>query len=318
MRQLIITITTMNIMMLVLGCHAPRPLAVNSAHDDIKAVFYGREIEDNHKFSKAVFAIRNTFTIFCTATAITPRILLTAAHCLDPKESTFTITSPHFNKIGVLGYIHHPDWPTYQADKDNWIAQNKTADVALLILKSPLPTDSIFTTMDFDFEVADSSIATIVGYGINEDSSYALGRRYGIIESPILRIGETRITSTPNSIILTKPTNEAASTACSGDSGGPLYVKKADDTFVQIGIVNTSDADCLARNSFLKISSVKDWLLTNIALAEEIIQNENAAPLPIESVRYFKTTEHFIFDCSLDISGRNMCQKKYKAFIQVK
>ena len=138
----------------------------------------------------------------CTATLIGPKVLLTAAHCVDDgKTVEFKYNGADVNSKPCS---HHPGY-----------ASNQTADFALC----PLPTalSGIFETINTDHKlISKGDTITLTGYGcIKSDGS---GGNDGI-----LREGKAKVTKLPSSKNFDIVATAAKGALCYGDSGGPAF-----------------------------------------------------------------------------------------------
>jgi hypothetical protein len=148
----------------------------------------------------------------CTATAVGPRAILTAAHCVDDRAVGEL-------PVGATGSVirvtcrHH-----------TLFRRTRTADFALCLAGADLPRTG------FEFISADLAVLAretpvqLVGYGCTDE-----GRRFGTLYE-----GPTYVTDNPSrGSLFTKTAGGAA--VCEGDSGGAAYVVR-EERRVIIGV----------------------------------------------------------------------------------
>lgn len=147
----------------------------------------------------------------CTGVAVTPKLIVTAAHCLDgeiKKVRVFTQEKydPLESSFATTGFELHPNYKPAQSQFKN--------DIAKLSLKDPLPsTINIHPIL---------KTATVVG------QLYRFG--FGARDKKNIR---TVITPTFRWINFVENYIELDDTfSKSGDSGGPIFVKNTSGIFI--------------------------------------------------------------------------------------
>ena len=175
----------------------------------------------------AVVALLIGGKVFCTGVLVTPNVVATAAHCVDPTppDQVFFGTKPNQKKGGTFIAVSdskvHPD---FQEDT----LENDIALVGLAS-KAPVAPLQVFTA-DFDATYIGRAIR-IVGFGAT-----------GFAEESDLRkrTGDTTITSYGDDDFRFHAT---PSQTCNGDSGGPALAK-IDDREVIVGLASSGDQNC--------------------------------------------------------------------------
>ena len=151
---------------------------------------------------------------FCTALVLSPRILLTAAHCLRPLSDM----AVHYRDaegapviIPVDAAIAHP---LYRADAIQ--ARALSIDLALIRTARPLPPRFTAASIADGGPPPVGARAIVSGYGAAREGDWSSGGR---LRSVTLAVRE------PASTVLiwaAEPSGRAAG-ACSGDSGAPIW-----------------------------------------------------------------------------------------------
>ena len=151
---------------------------------------------------------------FCSALVLSPRVLLTAAHCLRPLRDM----AVHYRDatgaaviIPIDAAIAHP---LYRADAIQ--ARVESIDLALIRTARPLPPRFAGAAIADGGPPAIGARAIVSGYGAAREGDWSSG---GELRSVTLAVRE------PASTVLiwaSDPTGRAAG-ACSGDSGAPIW-----------------------------------------------------------------------------------------------
>jgi hypothetical protein len=151
---------------------------------------------------------------FCSALVLSPRILLTAAHCLRPLRDM----AVHYRDAAGAAVIIPIDaaiaHPLYRADAIK--ARTLSIDLALIRTARPLDPRFAGAAIADGGPPAIGARAIVSGYGAASEGDWASG---GELRSVTLAVRE------PASTVLiwaADPDGRAAG-ACSGDSGAPIW-----------------------------------------------------------------------------------------------
>jgi hypothetical protein len=153
----------------------------------------------------AVVALTVQGQVFCTATLITPSVVLTAAHCLPPHTgfATQQISVRFGDGVAAGGELigAHDSW-AHPAWNDNALYD----DIGLLQMKSVAPVSPIARNA---VPLGGGEPVRLVGFGVTSEMG---------TDSGVKRMGSATVESTDAFILELTP---SPSSTCYGDSGGP-------------------------------------------------------------------------------------------------
>jgi secreted trypsin-like serine protease len=219
---------------------------------------------------------------FCTATVISKRALVTAAHCIQEFNPRSRIKSSSFIlpdtrnfiasfglKVGKEGQwtraekvIPHPDWDPMQTLSGN--PMKAPHDIGVIILESDIPADyHPVTVADTDFPLKENQTVTLVGYGVT------LSRRNN--NTGTLREVQTGLQGIDKQNQLLS-VGSWMKGACAGDSGGPMYAQDSNGKWHVVGVTSAGVEifqTCIGLdNSYTDARSHKSWL-------RQVLKNHN-------------------------------------------
>ena len=151
---------------------------------------------------------------FCTGLVLSPRILLTAAHCLRPLRDMAVYYRDAAGAAVIIPVDAAIAHPLYRADAIK--ARVESIDLALIRTARPLGARFAGAAIDDGGPPAIGAPAIVSGYGAASEGDWASG---GTLRSVTLAVRE------PASKVLiwaADPAGRAAG-ACSGDSGAPVW-----------------------------------------------------------------------------------------------
>lgn len=219
----------------------------------------------------------------CTGTVISPRVILTAAHCIEDLDAggltpadEYTVTTgfvnPHQAKgadlIRVAGTHVFPEF-------DPGIVRG---DAGVLILATPTaaPPISLATAADAGLYLGGSEVV-VAGWGLRRADSTAAPRRLRtastLIQKPSFCKQKTRPfepTYSPAKQMCTLELPARKVGDCFGDSGGPAIASRPDGSAVEIGVTSTGAPGCDTKlpNIFTRVDLVSTWALAWAAATE--------------------------------------------------
>jgi len=197
---------------------------------------------------------------FCTGALIAQRLVLTAAHCVQP-GATYKIVEygadrqPQLQDVKNVA-IH----PTFNMQA--MTAHRATADVALLQLEAPLKEKNVSALGSPQVPIVTGSHFTIAGTGVTVRGQ---GNTGGTV-----RIAGLVATGRPGSlqIRLVDPVGQGARDglgACTGDSGGPVFEDRQGGPVI-VGVVSWSTgpnnaAGCGGLTGVTPLTLYRDWIV---------------------------------------------------------
>lgn len=263
----------LSVILFLTACHGTQDSQMSNEDiflSDSTSVVGGQVVPTNHKLQQQALLFKayhsktqvNTGeaietqwkTNICTASALTPRILITAAHCYIKGAELHRVELPAGDKkvaYKALKVIPHPDYD-----------ENPEADLALVLLEFALPESAHLVHLPSRSALIMKAILA-AGYGRNE------GRRSLPGGSGVLRATLLDIDKYDSSTATFTVEQRFGKGICQGDSGGPALVHvNGKDTVV--GVVSKTayqaneeneDPDiCGHKGIYVNVQHYLDWI----------------------------------------------------------
>jgi len=200
---------------------------------------------------------------YCSAAAIGPRVLLTAAHCVQEHSEAGTARA----EVGGVRTQYQ-----INCDVNPKFTSDISADYALCRTDQPIAVEHL-ERIGRSVPTASDVSLTIIGYGCRDRVTQNFDGRLSIGRASV-----TRLPSKENGYIIV-----SGSVACAGDAGGGLFsVQNASRTLV--GIISRSDDVSLTWIAPVGVDRflawAQDWSKTNGVLICGISADQTAACTP--------------------------------------
>jgi trypsin len=225
----------------------------------------------------------------CTGTVVAPRVVLTAAHCIEDLErGGFTPAQQYAVATGTTtpskalrqNVFHVSETHVYPGFDPGGLQ----GDAGLLILDRPTAAPPIAMAGSGDLALYEGGAPVqLTGWGVTganaKNAPESLRATTMTVQRPALCTQKTRRDRpnySPAVQMCTLDTPRKKSGGCFGDSGGPAIGVRPDGTPVELGVISTGGAFCSTKlpNVLTRVDVISGWV------SEWIAATESGGPRP--------------------------------------
>lgn len=215
----------------LLGCGRA---STSSSNGDSELKIYGGKKSVAGDWQGAVALTGPDGRMFCTGTAVHPRLVITAAHCVQGTSNPARVRV--YLGEGTEGGLVKPQYTAVKVASSPKYGRNPTGwnDIAYLVLDKELdlPEEAYIPILTDKAEMKEllqpGVISRIVGYGNRDGGGF--GVKYEA-DAPITSLNDNEVSIGKN-----------GKDSCQGDSGGPAYGRLKSGEWRVYGVVSRGGA----------------------------------------------------------------------------
>jgi hypothetical protein len=240
-----------------------------ASHLPALAVFAGTEVAPTSDLARRVVMLESDKRLHCSATVLTPRVVLTTAPCaLSARRATVVPPGGGAERIEIARIVVSPEWNPMR--QGGW----GTTNIGLLLLAKPLPdvTAGLESLSDDNFRSGQS--VWIAGFGRTfRDNTATAGKLRSAevkLVGPLLpQFKETQGIGSGEASV-----DQPISSACLGDLGGGVFHGTgAEQRLIGmlVGYQSPKGAPpdtCGGRSNMIRLTPLRGWLTEQVRLLE--------------------------------------------------
>ncbi len=262
------------------------PAAADAASPGAHASIIGGDVASIEAFPSLAYIAAQTGKeegFACTGTVIAPRVVLTAAHCVEDLErGGFTPASDYGVATGQANPHLIPHDQILRVSETHvfpgFDPGTTHGDAALLILSSPSAAPPIPLASAADQTLySGGAQVQLAGWGVTRPNARSAPNNLRttstvVLDGPSCK-RQTRSFNPPYTnaaqMCTTDPPGQKSG-SCFGDSGGPAIAQRADGSPVELGIASSVGPNCDTRlpDVFTRVDTVSTWAAEWIAAVE--------------------------------------------------
>lgn len=220
---------------------------VDNATGDSLNTIVGGELSTDRRATVHVFFGSS----YCTGTAISPRVVITAGHCGYAVEHDVRIEGKTYHSSKQTVY------PDYLAFTEGTNPLGRQSDIQLLHMDEDIPGP--YARYGYIHQAMAPHCTSLKAQGWGQDEFPETG--------PQLRESDYRVKSVNGAKLITEQATWGG--ICFGDSGGPLYVVETstgEELLYVVGAASTTaDKTCEHGSTHTNVSHFKNWIDANMA-----------------------------------------------------
>ncbi len=208
--------------------------------------------------------------VYCGGTLLSSTHVLTAAHCSVDSSDHLRATdnlrvvygyanaeaAPEDDRVRVKALLPHPGYDSrlMGKDPDGGIPLHETNDIAIWELATPLPMSaivSILSPSQVSTSLTPGRPVIIVGYGQTDGWGSPFFR-------PVLTQASTPYQRSSTTEFFAG--GPGLPDTCSGDSGGPAYLRRPDGVLTVVGLTSRGKAPCDTGGAYTLVPAYASWI----------------------------------------------------------
>jgi Trypsin len=239
------------------------------SHLPAHAVFAGTEVTSSGDLARRVVMIESEKRLHCTATVLTPRVVLTTAPCaLTARRATLVPPGGGAERYDIARVVVSPEWnPVRQG---GW----GTTNIGLLLLAKPLPGATGGLDAISDSPLRGGQSVWIAGFGRTFRDNTATAGKLRAAEvklvGPLLpQSKETQGIGSGDASV-----DQPIASACLGDLGGGVFEGEGNErrlVGMLVGYQSPKGAPpdtCGGRSNMIRLAPLRGWLSEQVRALE--------------------------------------------------